>query len=217
MSHLGERVTSLVDGQLSVEFAERALMHVAGCDECREAVESERLMKQRLASLSALEPADFLVRRLLELASPSGPLPPRSGHVPGSPRPELVASLNSIAAQSNASWAAEPSRGSFSPPPGRRGPSRPPLTRAARSAAGLTRMARVGRSSRNRVAAAMVGAVCLVGAGVAGGVATGGAASATTTRVVPPVDSLVIEHSATVSRMPLADQTVVWGVVGAQK
>src|SRR3954469_24971548 len=110
MSHLGERVTSLVDGQLSVEFAERALMHVAGCDECREAVESERLMKQRLASLSALEPADFLVRRLLELAGPSGPLPPRSGHVPGSPslRPEIFVGR----------------------PPTRRGTTRNPFARA---------------------------------------------------------------------------------------
>jgi hypothetical protein len=63
------------------------------------------------------------------------------------------------------------------------------------------------------MAAAMVGAVCLVGAGVAGGVANGGVA---TTQVVPPIDSLMLEHSATAGRLPLADQTVVmWGRVGA--
>ena len=217
MSHLGERVTSLVDGQLSVEGAERALMHIAGCRDCRDAVETERLMKQRLASLGVPEPADLLVRRLLDLAGPSGPLPPRSGHVPGSPRPDLVASLNSIAAQSNPGWSVEPTRGPALRPPGRRGSSRPPVYRGARGASGLSRMVRVSRSSRYRVAAAMVGAACLVGAGVAGGVANGGVATTPATTVVPPIDSLVLEHGATAGRLPLADQTVVWGLVGAQK
>jgi hypothetical protein len=79
-------------------------------------------------------------------------------------------------------------------------------------AATLGRMVRVSRSSRNRMAAAMVGAVCLVGAGVAGGVASGGVV---TQRVVPPVDSFVLEHGATTAELPFADQTVVWGVVEA--
>jgi len=71
------------------------------------------------------------------------------------------------------------------------------------------------RSSRNRVAAAMVGAACLVGAGVAGGMASGGVTSA---RVVPPVESFVVEHIATTRNLPLndeTDQTVSWGLVGA--
>jgi hypothetical protein len=61
----------------------------------------------------------------------------------------------------------------------------------------------------------MVGAACLVGAGVAGGVANGGAAPSA--QVVPPIDSLLIEHNATAGQLPLVDQTVVWGLVGAQK
>ena len=139
--------------------------------------------------------------------------------MPGSPRPELVASLNAVAAQAVAAqavalWAVEPARGTASRPPGRRGTSRPPLSRAS-GAAGLSRMVRVSRTSRNRMAAAMVGAACLVGAGVAGGVANGGVG--TTTRVVPPVDSLVRQHTATAGRLPFADQTVVWGLVGARK
>jgi hypothetical protein len=209
MSHLGERVTSLVDGQLPVETAEKALMHIAGCGDCREAVEIERLMKRRLSMLDAPEPGDQLVGRLLELAGPSGPLPPRPGHVPGSPRPELIASLTRVPVRSDvgASRAAEPVRGTHRPP-GRRGSSRPPLARTP----ALSRMTRVSRSSRNRVAAAMVGAACLVGAGVAGGVANGGVA---TTRVVPPVDSFVLEHSATTDTLPFNDQTVMWGRVGA--
>jgi hypothetical protein len=214
MSHLGERVSALVDGQLSVDLAERALMHIAGCGDCRIAVETERLMKQRLAALSPPEPADLLIRRLLELAGPSGPLPPRPGHVPGSPRPELVASLNGIAARSALAGSADPGRGAGTRPPGRRGMSRPPTSRASGSTSGVSRMVRVGRSSRNRMAAAMVGAVCLVGAGVAGGIANGGVAA---TPVAPPIDTLVTEHSATSGRLPLADQSVVWGLVGVGK
>jgi len=215
MSHLGEKVTSLVDSQLSVDAAERALMHIAGCDDCREAVEVERLMKQRLALLSVPEPGDQLVGRLLELAGPSGPLPPRPGHVPGSPRPELIASLTRVAvmnesSRSEPSRGAEPVRGTLTRPPGRRGSSRPPLARAADPG----RMVRVSRSSRNRVAAAMVGAVCLVGAGVAGGVANGGVAN---TQVVPPVDSFVLEHTATTDTLPFRDQSVMWGRVGADR
>jgi len=213
MSHLGERASSLVDCQLSAEVTERAMIHLASCGDCREAVETERLMKQRLAALSGPEPADLLVKKLLEMAGPSGPLPPRPGHVPGSPRPELVASLNDIASRSKPAWTLEPTYGTATRPPGRRGSSRPPVNRATGGPARLSRMARVSRSSRNRMAAAMVGAVCLVGAGVAGGVANGGVA---TTQVVPPIDSLMLEHSATAGRLPLADQTVVmWGRVGA--
>ena len=208
MNHLGEKVTSLVDSQLSVDAAERALMHIAGCDECREAVEIERLTKQRLAMLGGPEPGERLVGRLLELAGPSGPLPPRPGHVPGSPRPELIASLTRISVLSEATLGAEPVRGTITRPPGRRGSSRPPLARAA----DLGRMVRVSRTSRNRVAAAMVGAACLVGAGVAGGVANGGVAN---TQVVPPIDSFVLEHTATTDTMPFRDQSVMWGRVGA--
>jgi hypothetical protein len=213
MSHLGERITSLVDGQLAVEPAERALMHIAGCPDCREAAETERLTKHRLAALGAPEPADRLIGRLLELAGPSGPMPPRSGHVPGSPRPELIASLTRVAVLGDRepTRAGEPARGSARPP-ARRGSSRPPLARAVSSATGLSRMVRVSRTSRNRMAAAMVGAACLVGAGVAGGVANGGVA---TTQVVPPVDSYLLEHSATAGTLPLGDQTVLWGLVGA--
>jgi hypothetical protein len=208
MNHLGEKVTSLVDSQLSVDAAERALMHIAGCAECREAVEVERLTKQRLAMLGGPEPGDRLVGRLLELAGPSGPLPPRPGHVPGSPRPELIASLTRISVLSEPTLGAEPVRGTITRPPGRRGSSRPPLARAA----DLGRMVRVSRTSRNRMAAAMVGAACLVGAGVAGGVANGGVAN---TQVVPPIDSFVLEHSATTDTMPFRDQSVMWGRVGA--
>jgi hypothetical protein len=208
MNHLGERVSSLVDGQLGIVAVERAMSHVAGCRECRDAVELERLTKQRLAMLTMPSPADNLMHQLMEMAGPSGPLPPRSGHVPGSPRPQLIST--------SVGFVGDPVARSITVgirPPTRRGSSRPPVSaRSKRPTTELSRVARVTRSSRNRVAAAMVGAACLVGAGVAGGVATSGAASAT---VVPPVDSFVVEHIATARNLPLSDQTVMWGTVGA--
>ena len=42
MTHLGDRMTPLVDGQLPVDATERAHAHLASCDGCREAVETER-------------------------------------------------------------------------------------------------------------------------------------------------------------------------------
>lgn len=87
MSHLAARVTTLVDGQLSIEAAERAHVHLAGCRDCRDVVEAERLIKGRLSVLADPQPGVDLMNRLLAMGGPSGPLPPRVGHVPGSPRP----------------------------------------------------------------------------------------------------------------------------------
>jgi hypothetical protein len=240
MSHLGEKVSSLVDGQLSVDAAERAHMHIAGCVDCRQAVEFERLMKQRLSVLGAPTLGEDLVSRLIHLAGPSGPLPPRPGHVPGSPRPQLadagfrsggqrgggvlmssganlvgagaslVGSGTSLVATGASLVGPGSSRVLRTHPLGRRPSSRPP----AAPRPGLGPVVQVSRASRNRMAAAMVGAACLVGAGVAGGVAngTGGVADQ---RVVPAIDTYLIQHAATTTTLPFADQTVVWKPVGA--
>jgi hypothetical protein len=54
----------------------------------------------------------------------------------------------------------------------------------------------------------MVGAMCLVGAGVAGGVVTAGGGRGPA--VVPPVDTLVVEHSASTGTLPFGDQNAEW-------
>jgi hypothetical protein len=98
VTHLGERVSALVDGQLPVDAIERAHAHLANCRDCRDAVEAERLMKARLSCLPAPGPGADLVARLLAMGGPAGPLPPRPGHVPGTPRPEPVMLSASMAA-----------------------------------------------------------------------------------------------------------------------
>ncbi|GAB6900931.1 zf-HC2 domain-containing protein [Kineosporia succinea] len=177
MSHLGGRVSDLVDGELEGSAADRALRHLADCQECRDALEVERLTKQRLASLTVPEPGDALLRNLLDMRGPAGPLPPRREHVPGSPRPAFV------------------SPGVSARPAGRHEvrvfalpapPTRSDTTFGARR----SRMTRPQR----RVAATLAGAACLVSVGVAGGVASHAVSAAD---VVAPVDSFVVRHIAT--------------------
>lgn len=52
MSHLGPRVSALLDGRLSAEEEERCWDHVHGCHLCRDLVEQEGRVKTQLAQLS---------------------------------------------------------------------------------------------------------------------------------------------------------------------
>jgi hypothetical protein len=90
--HLGERVNALVDEALAADARDRALVHITGCDRCRGQVESARLLKARLAFLPAPEVPRDLTARLLAMAEPGGPIPPRPGQLPTQPRPMSVPS-----------------------------------------------------------------------------------------------------------------------------
>ncbi|UDY22828.1 anti-sigma factor family protein [Nocardioides sp. Kera G14] len=50
--HLGDRVSALLDGQLSEAETERAWAHANECHACRELVEREGWIKRRLAGLT---------------------------------------------------------------------------------------------------------------------------------------------------------------------
>jgi hypothetical protein len=52
MGHLGDRVSALLDGQLTAAEEERAWAHVHDCHQCRDLVEREGWVKTRLAGLS---------------------------------------------------------------------------------------------------------------------------------------------------------------------
>jgi hypothetical protein len=183
VSHLGDRVAALVDGQLAPDAFERAHSHLAGCRACRELVELERLTKSRLASMSAPEPGFELMARLSLMAGPDGPLPPREGRVPGTPRIRPVAMPPAPGRQPIASVR----------PVGNRPPGRLPLRRAA--ARPRVRMA---------AAAAMVGALSLLGAGVAGSASPGSPSSPASPRpqVQLPLDQFSIEPTS--SELPAA-------------
>ena len=68
MTHLGSRISALVDGQLTVAATERALAHVAVCGQCAEELSSARSARAALASVDEPAPAADLTARLLSLA-----------------------------------------------------------------------------------------------------------------------------------------------------
>ncbi|MEV6982355.1 zf-HC2 domain-containing protein [Sphaerisporangium sp. NPDC051017] len=77
MSHLGERASALMDGELGHAERERALAHLTFCADCRAELDSIRALKSRLRSLDPpAVPAD-LTMSLLRMAEPGGPIPPR--------------------------------------------------------------------------------------------------------------------------------------------
>lgn len=93
MTHLGSRISALVDGQLSVAATERALAHVAVCSECAAGLSSARAARAALTSVDEPCPTPDLTARLLSLAgsAPAAqcPVDPFAPPVPGS-RSELA-------------------------------------------------------------------------------------------------------------------------------
>jgi anti-sigma factor RsiW len=79
MSHLGDRLSALVDGELDGAERDRAHAHLASCEQCRAEAADLRALKQQLHGLAAQAPAEAaMTRRLIAMTGPGGPLPPRS-------------------------------------------------------------------------------------------------------------------------------------------
>jgi anti-sigma factor RsiW len=76
VTHLGEEISALVDGELGHDARDRALAHIASCADCRAAVDAERRIKAAVSRLDpvALPPAlrDRLVALPAELSAPHG-------------------------------------------------------------------------------------------------------------------------------------------------
>jgi anti-sigma factor RsiW len=78
MSHLGDRLSALVDGELDGAERDRAHAHLAGCEQCRAEAAELRVLKQKLRGLMSGAPAEAaMTRRLVAMTGPGGPLPPR--------------------------------------------------------------------------------------------------------------------------------------------
>lgn len=100
MSHLGDRLSALVDGELSGAELDRAHAHLAGCEPCRTEAAELRQLKQKLREL--ITPADgasaeaAMTSRLVAMTGPGGPVPARHRRlriVPGR-RPEAGPDLS---------------------------------------------------------------------------------------------------------------------------
>jgi hypothetical protein len=203
--HLGGLVAAVVDGVLDHAARERALGHLARCDDCRAEVEAQRRLKARLARLAGPEVPANLAERLLHL--PDGAVTTQPTLDPALPPLRMVAGFRSP----RVPGAVRPGDGS----PFRRGGGLS-ATRADRSRpvgavgrppgrAAAPRRGRTLAAGRRRVGAA-AGVLAAFTLSIATVAALGAPARPQT--VVPAVDSYTVVHNRTAVGVPGADPVV---------
>lgn len=183
MTHLGDRVSAFLDGQLPASAVERITAHLAVCRDCRRAVEHQREAKLALRGLGEPVPGPEFLGALAALGGPAGPLPPRPGHVPGTPRPPLVGFAGDLRAAPHLSLAPA---GGFAPPGD--GEDAPGVRRPVHS---------LLRPSRRRWGGALLGAATVMGVSVLSATVlpVGGSSSAPLVRT--PTGNLVVSPVST--------------------
>ncbi len=75
MSHLGQRLSALIDGELGDAERDRVLAHLARCDACRQDAIALRALKQRMHSLGEAMVNAALTGRLMAVGAADGPGP----------------------------------------------------------------------------------------------------------------------------------------------
>jgi anti-sigma factor RsiW len=78
MSHLGQRLSALIDGELDGDDRDRVLVHLARCELCRDEAIALRTLKRRMNALGEAAADSALTRRLMGLAQPGEHLDPSS-------------------------------------------------------------------------------------------------------------------------------------------
>ncbi len=103
MSHLGDHLSALIDGELTGAELDRANAHLAACGTCRAEANALRRLKAELRALAEVCDADGLTRRLLAMPTEVGPGPvapmpaARRGHGAGGRGPGRPASRRDLA------------------------------------------------------------------------------------------------------------------------
>lgn len=100
MSHLGDLLSALVDGELSGAELDRANAHVAACGACRVEANALRRLKHELRSLAEVSDCGDITKRLLAMSGqdgqpgpggPATPVPARQlGRERGQPPRRLI-------------------------------------------------------------------------------------------------------------------------------
>ncbi|HVN42922.1 MAG TPA: zf-HC2 domain-containing protein, partial [Steroidobacteraceae bacterium] len=72
MSHLGELLSALVDGELSGAELDRANAHVAACGACRVEANALRRLKHELRALADVHEPGDITSRLLAMSGQDG-------------------------------------------------------------------------------------------------------------------------------------------------
>jgi hypothetical protein len=188
VTHLGERISALVDGELDHAERDRLLGHVADCQPCRSELDTLRRIKARLASSTGPEMSPMLLSKLLAMAEPGGPLPPARRPVVGPSYP-----------------IAPPPRTAATDATGRPVAARPGPTGPGRA------RRRGGRRRYVYLTGASALSVSLIALGTA--FAAGDATRGGGPLVTPPVGTFMIEHAQTTDGVPFTDpaSTVIFG------
>ncbi len=108
MSHLGQRVSALIDDELDPAERDRVLMHLARCDSCRAETVALRMLKRRMSALGGDTAAGGeLNRRLMGLPLAGEQLRPEA---PRAGRPRTAGPRPAGAAPASRSGASRPGR-----------------------------------------------------------------------------------------------------------
>jgi anti-sigma factor RsiW len=175
MSHLGDRLSALVDGELDGAELDRAHAHLASCEQCRAEAADLRTLKAQLRGLTDGAPSEAaMTMRLIAMTGPGGPLPSRRQRA----RRRLLRLVPGSRANS----------GTDSPPASRRPPARPG-----------TRRHRLGRQRRYLVLSTVT---LVVGLGAAAFTIGGGGQAAPGPRITPPVEMYSVEHAIDTGSVP---------------
>ncbi len=189
MSHLGNRLSALIDGELSAAERDRIHAHLAGCAQCRAEANDLRALKRRMRGLGETPPSDALTQRLISIAEPGAPVPPRrrARRMTGSssrPRPGFRTVSGAGAGLGSVPGSAA-GAGPASRPPGRPAPARHP------------------RHRRHRGRYLALGVVSCVFAGLSVTAFTmGGSQQTPGPRITPQVQLYSVQHALTTGQVP---------------
>ena len=69
MTHLGQRLSALIDGELEAGERERVLLHMTKCGSCRDEAAALRTLKRRMGALGDAAAGAGLTGRLIQLSA----------------------------------------------------------------------------------------------------------------------------------------------------
>jgi anti-sigma factor RsiW len=106
MTHLGQRLSALIDGELDAAERDRVLVHLAKCDACRSEVIALRTLKRRMSALGGEAAADgALTRKLMGLVyTDDDPQPAERIPVAGWPRLAGTGQGSAVWPQARPGW-----------------------------------------------------------------------------------------------------------------
>jgi anti-sigma factor RsiW len=200
MNHLGRRLSALIDGELSAAERDRVHAHLASCATCRAEAKGLRELKGKMLGLADLAAGDALTRRLVAIAEPGDPVPPRPRARRGGTPPRPAFRTFTDAAPAGPA------------PDGSRRPRHEPGPRAAFAGGPLTSRRQGGHDRRRRARYVALGAAScvVVGLGVAA-FTVGGGQAAPGPRITPPVEMYSVEHAITTGQVPFGGSSAIPG------